>query len=676
MNKNNLLKKENSHYLLQHADNPVNWYPWGKRAFTDAKKEDKPVFLSIGYSTCHWCHVMARESFEDKEVASLINEIFIPVKVDREERPEINKIYMSVCQIMTGSGGWPLTIFLTPDKKPFFAGTYIPKNSRYGRIGLIELIKKTQRLWNVNREEIVNTAGKITRQLQSKDKPPDEEISNIDILDITYNDLLANYDSQYGGFGYSTKFPTPHKFLFLLHYWFRTKEEKALQMVEDSLKNIYNGGIYDHLGYGFHRYAMDRKWLIPHFEKMLYDQALLAYIYTELYQVTGKEIYAQIFKEIFTYVEERLYSPQGVFYSAEDAESEGEEGKYYLWEEEEIRDVLTDEGKEEFDNIFSLNSISKFTSENEGKYTLSLKDISSRENDMYERIKNKLLSYREKRVRPFIDDKILTDWNALMIAALARAAWVFNNNEYLTIAQKIFAFIEENLLFNNGELYHCYYNDKAAVTANIDDYSFLIRGLIELFMASFDYKYIEIALKLDKYIYENFWDKNNGGYYFSSAGEEDLIIRQKEIYDGAIPSGNSIAFWNLIRLAHITGNMKYLDMSEQLAASFAEEANYSPANFCQYFTGFDALVGPFVEIVIVGNRENDITQEMFKVLRTTYIPNSVIIFFEQEEKVKKGDRFENYKMVNEKTTAYICKNFSCSSPTNKPEEMLNIIKSN
>ncbi len=673
MNVNNFLKNEKSPYLLQHADNPVNWYPWGDKAFNKAKKEVKPVFLSIGYSTCHWCHVMARESFVDKKVASLINEVFIAVKVDREERPDIDKIYMNVCQMMTGSGGWPLTTFLTPDKEPFFAGTYIPKYSKYGRKGLIELIKTIEKLWNENRDKVINSAGEITKRLRNEENIS-EEIPDNKYLQTTYNDtyndLLDNYDNENGGFGYTTKFPTPHRLLFLLRYWYRRKEDRAIEMVEETLMAIRKGGICDQLGYGFHRYAMDKEWLIPHFEKMLYDQALLLMVYTEAYQETTKEIYATICKEIFTYLKGRLYSTDGVFYSAEDAESEGEEGKYYLWEKGEIKSILTDKEMKEFKEIFYLNNINEYTHDKVNKYTLSLRDCKYINSNIYKRIKNKLLKYREKRVSPALDDKVLTDWNGLLIASLARAAWVYNNEEFLNYAKEALAFINKKLISDDGKLYHNYCKGKVSVEGNIDDYSFLIWGLIELYESSFLYKYIDIAVKLINYSREHFWDEENGGFYFSDKNKKDLIIRQKEIYDGAVPSGNSILLWNLIRLAHITGDLQYEDMAEKIVLRFTEQTGNYPSNYCQYFCALDSFIGPFKDVVIAGNRDNDNTKKMFRKLRKNYIPNKILIFIDKNKKVNKEDRFRKYQLLNDKTTAFVCKDYTCSLPTNDKEEML------
>ncbi|MFW9990308.1 MAG: thioredoxin domain-containing protein, partial [Candidatus Odinarchaeota archaeon] len=513
----NHLSNEKSPYLTQHAKNPVDWYPWGKEAFDKAQQEDKPIFLSIGYSTCHWCHVMAHESFEDEEVAELMNDTFISIKVDREERPDIDKIYMMICQLMTGSGGWPLTIIMTPNKKPFFAGTYLPKQTRFGRIGLIDLIKRIKDLWNNQRLELLDSAQKITFNLQNIDQEsPGDKITK-STLNKTFQRLSIKYDSINGGFGDRPKFPTPHNVIFLLRYWKRTGNKKALQMVESTLLEMKKGGIYDHIGFGFHRYSTDSKWLVPHFEKMLYDQALITIAYIEAYQATKKSIYKKTAQEILEYVLRDMISSESGFFSAEDADSEGEEGKFYIWSRNELERIL---GKEELDlaiKVFNIEQSGNYLEESIGKKTgkniIHLKSIPKGEiENEIDEIRKKLFGIRQKRIHPHKDEKILTDWNGLMIIALAKAAVAFQEIKYLKIAKDNVGFLLSHLREANGRLLHRYKDGSSEIQGYLDDYAFLIWGLIELYEATFDIFYLKTALDLHKIQLDDFWDENIGGF--------------------------------------------------------------------------------------------------------------------------------------------------------------------
>jgi uncharacterized protein YyaL (SSP411 family) len=458
--KSNRLINEKSPYLLQHAHNPVDWHAWGEEAFEKAKSQDKPIFLSIGYSTCHWCHVMEKESFEDERVAKLLNENFICIKVDREERPDIDNLYMTVCQMLTGSGGWPLSIIMTPDKKPFFAATYIPKESRFGMAGLLDLIPKIAKVWSKQRGEILNSAEQVEATLKWFPQVSKGEELDVSILDSAYGDLLNSFDENYGGFGSAPKFPSPHNLIFLLRYWKRTGHQKSLNMVEETLKKMRYGGIWDHVGFGFHRYSTDRYWLVPHFEKMLYDQAMLALVYTETFYATGKSEYKDTAEKILQYVLRDMTSKEGGFFSAEDADSEGEEGKFYLWTQKELEEVIGEEA-ELIKNVFNVSQTGNFLDEIKGKKTKKniihqkksypdlAKDMGLPLEEFMERIDNvreKLFEYREKKVHPHKDDKILTDWNGLMIAALARAGFVFDNADYIEAAKKAADFILSDIV--------------------------------------------------------------------------------------------------------------------------------------------------------------------------------------------------------------------------------------
>ncbi|MFX0164832.1 MAG: thioredoxin domain-containing protein [Promethearchaeota archaeon] len=684
LNSNKLIK-EKSPYLLQHANNPVNWYPWGKEAFNKAQKEEKPIFLSIGYSTCHWCHVMAHESFEDDEIAELMNETFISIKVDREERPDIDKVYMTVCQVMTGSGGWPLTIIMTPDKKPFFAGTYFPKNTRFGRIGLIDLIKRIKELWNNQRTELVNSAEQITFNLQNIDQESPGELFTEGTLKKAYKLLLRQFDENNGGFGSRPKFPTPHNLIFLLRFWKRTDDKKALEMVEKTLQAMRKGGIYDHIGFGFHRYSTDSIWLVPHFEKMLYDQALIAIAYIEAYQATKNEKYKRTAQEIFTYVLRDMLSPEGGFYSAEDADSEGEEGKFYVWTKMELENILE---KEEFKlviKIFNVEEIGNYLEEVTGKNTgnniLHLKNVPDKSvQESIEKIRIKLFEERENRVHPHKDEKILTDWNGLMIAALAKAAVAFQEKKYLDVAKKAANFFLANLINSNEKLLHRYKDGISEINGYLTDYAFFIWGLIELYEASFDIFYLKTALKLHEIQMNDFWDENVGGFYYTANDGEKLLLRQKEIYDGAIPSGNSIAMLNMLRLSYITGDHELEEKADLLNRVFSEKIRFNPLAYTQFLVAIDYAIGPTYSLVIAGNTADNDTNLMIEIVREEYIPNKVILLRKTGQSVPDIDNLSNFveffTNLEEKATAYVCINKTCKPPTHDTKKMIDYMQSN
>ncbi len=689
--KPNKLINEKSPYLLQHAYNPVDWYPWCDEAFEKAANENKPIFLSIGYSTCHWCHVMEKESFEDEEVAKLMNDTFVSIKVDREERPDIDNVYMTVSQILTGNGGWPLTILLTPDKKPFFAGTYIPKNSGYGRSGLIDLIKTVKDIWITNIDEILNSSEKIATALLQKSKLNSNAIINDELLDRAFILLEEKFDKEYGGFGNSPKFPSPANFYFLLRYYFDTNNENALDMVIQTLTEIRKGGIYDHIGFGFHRYSTDRKWLVPHFEKMLYDQALLTIAFTEAFQITKNEFLKETVYQTLNYVKRNLTSADGGFYSAEDADSEGDEGKFYLWTIDEVKEIL----KEDADLIIEVFNLTqngnyfdevKIESTNKNIFHLkkSLEDIAKEKsiplNELKEKVNsslNKLYEVREKRIHPHKDDKILTDWNALMIAAFARAYQVFGEEEFLNSAEKGMNFILNNLKTKDGFLFHRYRDSEASINGFLDDYVFLIYALIELYESTFKIEYLKETLQLNEILLKHFWDENFGGFYFTSDFSEELLVRQNEIYDGAIPSGNSIAMLNLLRLSHFTENLDLQEKALQITKVFYDQFANMPMFYPQLLTAIYFYLSSPLEIIIVGDSNRIDTKEMVSMLHKNFIPNKILInknSFDDNEKINKIFPFiKDYKMIDGKATAYVCKNFSCQLPTTDITKMIELI---
>ncbi len=688
----NRLKLEKSPYLLQHAENPVDWYAWGPEAFEKARKENKPIFLSIGYSTCHWCHVMAHESFEDPEVARLMNEVFICIKVDREERPDIDNIYMRVCQMMTGSGGWPLTILMTPDKKPFFAGTYIPKESHHGRLGMLDLVPRIKEVWGSQHDEILKSADQITASLNQI--AHDSSGSELDksTLKTAYEQLSGRYSEQYGGFGNAPKFPSPQNLLFLLRYWQSTKDEKALRMVVKTLQSMQNGGIYDHVGFGFHRYSTDSHWLVPHFEKMLYDQAMLAMAYVEAYQATGNKEFKETAKEIFTYVLRDMTDQKGGFYSAEDADSEGVEGKFYVWTEDEIRQILKGEEADLIINVYNIDKTGNFRDEASGENTGSnilhlgktLTEVAFKNQesvdglkDRVEAARQKLFAVRNKRVHPHKDDKILTDWNGLMIAALAKGSQVFGEPKYADAAKRAADFILTDMRREDGRILHRYREGDADILANVDDYAFLIWGLLELYETVFDAHYLRTALDLNSEMIKYFWDEKDGGFYFTADDAEELIVRQKEIYDGAIPSGNSVAVLNLFRLARITADTGFEDKANKIMLAFSKDVGSAPSGYTQMMVALGFGIGPSYEIVIVGNPEAEDTIDMLNSLRKHFIPYKVVLLKPADQETPDITRIAEYteyhSSLDGKATAYVCLDFACKMPVTETEEMLKLL---
>lgn len=584
----NRLINEKSPYLLQHAYNPVDWYPWGGEAFQKAKDEDKPVFLSVGYSTCHWCHVMARESFEDEEVAGVLNKDFISIKVDKEERPDIDAVYMAVCQGITGSGGWPLTIIMTPDQKPFFAGTYYPKTRRYNVPGLLEILDAAAREWKGGREPLLKTADKIVSALNDKTKrqsqKPDRETEaagfrlDKDIIEEAKDILYQSFDSWFGGFGGSPKFPTPHNLMFLLRYHKLEKEAYALEIVEKTLQQMYRGGIFDHIGYGFSRYSTDDRWLVPHFEKMLYDNALLVMAYLEAYQITGTELYKSVAMKTLSYISREMTDEEGGFYSAQDADSEGEEGKYYVFSQKEILDLLGDTDGTLFNRFYDITEQGNFEGSSipnlirNRKYDPIPDAIRKRIPDVYD--------YRLTRTKLHKDDKLLISWNSLMITAYARAYKALGEDKYLRAAEKAAAFLSEALTKESGKLYVSYRGGTATGTGNLDDYAFFIWALLELYEATMDINYLDKAKTLCDLMKTCFWDEEEGGFHLTDKDAEALIYRPKETYDGAIPSGNSAAGYVLIKLNKLTGLEEYHEWGlKQLNFLYENAASY-PAGYC------------------------------------------------------------------------------------------------
>jgi uncharacterized protein len=693
--KSNRLISEKSPYLLQHAHNPVNWYPWGLEAFEKAKKQDKPIFLSIGYSTCHWCHVMEKESFENPEVADLLNETFVCIKVDREERPDLDAVYMKVCQAVTGTGGWPMHIMMTPDKEPFFAATYIPKENKFGQVGLKELIPRIKKLWTSNRDTVLNTAQQIVEFVkQPEGGPVDTAELGEPTMHEAYRQLSRLFDEHNGGFGNAPKFPSAQNLTFLLRYWKRTSKPKALYIVEKTLNAMRLGGIYDHLGFGFHRYSTDSRWRVPHFEKMLYDQAMLTMAYTEAYQATGNEEYKNTARQVITYVLSNMVDSHGAFYSAEDADSEGGEGNFYLWTDAEIRQLLTDDEADLVSEIFNVKVNGNFeeagTGHRTGKNILYqdkplaevASDLHASEEELrnrFEVVRQKMLLHRESRVHPSKDDKILTDWNGLFIAALAKAARVFDQPEYIKCAKKAADFLLEKMFDPQSGLQHRYRDGQVRIPGFLDDYAFLVWGLTEIFESTFETKYMKRAVELTEQVIERFWDQNESGFFFTANNAEVTLVRNKIVSDGVYPSGNSIAALDLIRLSRLSGRLEFEPKAEQLLTSMSPLIAKNPGAFAQLMIALDFVVGPSSEVTIVGDLFECQTQEMLKAVNGKFLPRTSVLLMSSE----KGDsetigatRFGHPHTGTEgKTTAYVCRDKVCSLPVTDVTSLVELLES-
>ena len=684
----NRLADEQSPYLLQHKDNPVDWFPWSEHAFRLATEQDKPIFLSIGYSTCHWCHVMEHESFEDDDVARLMNEAFISIKVDREERPDVDGVYMIICQMMTGQGGWPLTIIMTPDKRPFHAATYVPRETRFGRIGMLELVPRIQDVWENRRDDVMHTAARVTEALnRTAGRSPSTSDPSEDRLHDAFSQLEERFDDRFGGFGSAPKFPSPHNLMFLLRYWRRTGHRVALDMVTTTLDFMRMGGIYDHIGFGFHRYATDRTWLLPHFEKMLYDQALLAITYTEAFQATSRDEYRRTAEEIFEYVLRDMRSPEGGFYSAEDADSEGREGKFYVWTVGEIREVLDAREAELVIDIFGLTEAGNFEEEasrqRTGENILHLQrsvhaDPSYRDMNpdevrkTVENARRKLFDRREHRIRPGRDDKVLTDWNGMMIAALSRASAAFNDPSLLQAATEAAQFILLEMREESGRLLHRYRSGEAAIAGNLDDYVYLIWGLLDLYEASFDPGMLSAALDLNRHVMEHFWDDSDAGFFFTADDSELLLVRRKEFYDGAVPSGNAVAMLNLLRLERITGDAAFGEKASELARSAGDVLKEMPSGFTALLSAVDFAIGPTFEIVVAGDSGAIDAAELSRTVHDMYIPNKVLLFKPTDDPsiiTEIAPFIVMHQKVAGRAAAYVCRNFTCDAPVTDSAEL-------
>lgn len=674
--KTNRLINETSPYLLQHAENPVDWYPWGPEALARAKREDKPIFLSIGYSACHWCHVMAHEDFENEEIAELMNENFVNIKVDREERPDLDDIYQKVCQMTTGSGGWPLSVFLTPDQKPFFAGTYFPPDGRYGTPGFASLLRQLSDMYKNNREAIERQTKVLMDGLVQTTQfiLPPTKLEKI-LLDEAAINLLQSSDPINGGFGSAPKFPNASNLAFLLRYHDLSKIGRFRDFVLSTLDKMAAGGIHDHIGGGFHRYSTDSRWFAPHFEKMLYDNALIPVVYIEAFQITGNKKYTDIASRTLDYVLREMTHPTGGFYSAQDADSEGVEGKYYIWKKSEIMKALGSDG-EIFCMHYGITEGGNFEGHNILHASVPVETLAkklSKPQEEIERILSegrvKLLLIREKRVKPGRDEKILTSWNGLMITAFAKGHRVTGNDAYLGAARKAVEFIERSLV-DDDTLKRTFKDGQAKLDGYLDDYAFYINGLLDLFEADSKAEYLHRAMAYAEHMVKHFWDETNGDFFFTSDNHEKLIVRTKSVYDLSIPSGNSITALVLLRLYHYTQNQDYFRKAEKVLSTNATMAAENPFAFGQLLNAVYMHVRKPVEVTLIANDSK--ANDAITWINKQYLPEGIFAIVDAANISQLQDMafFKGKDAVKEKPfTAYVCKNFTCSLPLHSIDDI-------
>ena len=670
----NDLINETSPYLLQHAHNPVEWYPWGPEAFAKAKAEDKPVLVSIGYSACHWCHVMEHESFEDEATALVMNENFVNIKVDMEERPDVDQIYMSFVQVTTGRGGWPMNVFLTPEKLPFFGGTYFPPTQWHGMPSWPQILSSIAEAWRDRRDELMRSAGEILGELR-RVGVSEFSAAGLDTeqLDTAFASFTRSFDKTNGGFGGAPKFPPSMSLEFLLRYWKRTGDEAALEMVKFTARKMAGGGIYDQLGGGFHRYAVDAIWLVPHFEKMLYDNAQLIRIYLHLYQITGDEGFRRVAVETLEYVKREMLDAAGGFYSSQDADSEGEEGKFFVWTPAEVEALIGESDARVFNFFYDASEDGNFEGENilHVSYTReaaadALKLEMSELDEVLDRSSKKLFDTREKRVKPFRDEKILTAWNGLMLAAFADAGAILQNDDYLGIAKRNADFLLENLQ-KDGRLLRTWKDGRAKLNGYLEDYANLADGLIQLFQASGEIRYLSEAKRLADLMITEFWDEENGGFFFTSSDHEELILRNKDFYDNATPSGNSAAADVLLRLAKFYGDERYERFATMVLRLAANQLKRYPQGFGRALSALEFHLGRVTEIAVIGERGSSLEREVL----TNYLPNSVIAL--TDGSATELPLLAEKQMIDGRPTAFVCENFVCQRPVTEVDDLKRLL---
>ncbi len=696
-NKPNRLLHEKSPYLLQHAYNPVNWYPWGEEAFEQSRKENKPIFLSIGYSTCHWCHVMERESFSNTEIAAVMNEHFVCIKVDREERPDLDSVYMAFVQATTGRGGWPMSVFLTPGLKPFFGGTYFPPEARTGMPGFSQVLRTVHRQWLENRDKILDSADRITARLKSLQVLSAGAGSSLEkTLDKGYQWYLENFDEELGGFGSAPKFPRPANLLFLLYYSQLEHQEKAREMALHTLRGMARGGMNDQLGGGFHRYSTDERWFLPHFEKMLYDQAQLVVAYVEAYQISRDPFLAAVARRTLEYVLRDMTSPEGGFYSAEDADSlisadshEKAEGAFYVWTEAEARGHLDQETADVFLPLFGLkpegnvarDPFSEFVRKNvlfearSEKQVAKALGLSTSEVQLRrEKAREILFELRRERPRPLLDDKILTAWNGLMITALARASQVLEDDRYLEAARKAARFLKAHLWDpDSGTLSRRYRAGEGGIPGFLDDYAFLIQGLLDLYETSLEDEWLLWSIQLVESMESRFWDTEEAGFFSTTGRDPSVLLRMKDQYDGAEPSPNSVALLDLIRLGNLSGDKRLLEKGSTSAKAFSGLLQRSPHTMPLMLVALRRAESKPKQIFLAGKRDGEDTRALLKEVHRRYLPHRVVFLADggpaHQRLASRIEVLDSFRAIDGRATAYICENYVCQLPTNDPKVM-------
>ncbi len=683
----NRLAREKSPYLLQHAHNPVDWYPWGPEAFEKARSEDKPIFLSVGYSTCHWCHVMERESFENDSIALLLNRDFVPVKVDREERPDVDRIYMAFVQATSGGGGWPMSVFLTPDLEPFFGGTYFPPESGYGRPGFSTVLERIADAWRTQRDELIRSAGDVVSQLRQHLESAGGAGLDATVLDSCFYALRRGFDSRNGGFGGAPKFPRPVAHNFLLRYWVRTEKPEALDMVLETLRAMAKGGIHDHLGGGFHRYSVDDHWFVPHFEKMLYDQAQLAVSYLEAFQITGDDYHARVAAGILDYVLRDLRSPGGGFYSAEDADSAIDparpavkaEGAFYLWTRSEIEQVLGSPDAETFCRWYGVEQGGNVSEDPHGEFTgKNILFEAAPPDASVAAMRARLLEVRARRPRPHLDDKILAAWNGLAISAFAKAGSVLDQPRYLDAARAAAEFVLAGMYRPEaGILLRRFRDGEAAIEGFLDDYAFFAQALLDLYEADFEVRYFEIALRLCERALALFEDHDAGGFFSTTEDDGELILRLKDDYDGAEPAGNSVMILNLLRLAGITGRQDLRRAADRALEALGRRVAEAPVGAPQLLVAYEYTIAKHQQIVVTGRKQQADTRVMLGVAHKRFLPNSIVILLDPDE----AHRLDAYQPAlagiprgGGAATGYVCEDFTCQLPVSDPAKFAELLK--
>ena len=679
----NRLINETSPYLLQHAHNPVDWFPWGDEAFVEAQAKKKPILLSIGYSACHWCHVMEHESFENEKIAALMNELFVSIKVDREERPDLDEIYMSAVQMLTGRGGWPMTMFLTPERKPFYGGTYFPPEDRGGMPGFPRILMGVNQAFRERPADVEKSVTQILSALQrmSESAQSEKAFSPNVIADGAAN-IASAYDSDNGGLGQAPKFPNAGVYELFLRHYHHSQSDRYLEMVAHTLTKMAQGGIYDHVGGGFHRYSVDAKWLVPHFEKMLYDNAQLVRIYSQLFTITANPLFKTVVNETCRYLLREMLHPEGGFYSTQDADSEGEEGRFFVWAADEINRIIGEDAGEIFGRIYDVSEYGNFEERNILHPILTIEQASkyfrkdqSEIEQLINAAKEKLFIEREKRSKPFRDEKIITAWNGLMLSGFAEAMKISPRDEYTEATKRTIEFIFTKL-FRDGFLLHTYKDGKAKLLGYLDDYAFLAVGLLDVYEVLFDRSLLDRSIELCEIMLREFWDDKDGGFFYTGDSHEQLISRAKPIFDASIPSGNAMATQLLLRLHHITGREEYRERAEKVLRAYYDAMESQPFGFAHLLCALDFYLTKPKEIYIVGEWQDPATRELVQFIHSHYLPNMTLQLANPQDSLETiSPLLQGKTQIDGKPTAYVCHNYTCSAPVTGWAELKQLLES-